>query len=85
MQWQKQLYKKIGSKKDQGGNVESNFDKSIITILAMAKVLQGLHWVWLFDNFTGFIFFASMFIQDKTICYQFFSCWPIFLFANYQY
>ena len=43
MQWQKQLYKKIGSKKD--GSVGFTLEKSIERIMAMAKVLFGLHLV----------------------------------------
>ena len=42
-QWQKQLYKKIGSKKD--GNINYTVDMSITRVLAMAKVLYGLYLV----------------------------------------
>lgn len=45
-QWQKTLYKKIGSKKGEGG--ESNvfdLEHSVKRVLAMSKVLHGLHMV----------------------------------------
>ena len=42
MQWQKTLYKKIGSKKE---GIVASMERSIERVLAMAKVLQGLHWV----------------------------------------
>uniref|UniRef100_X1Z8I7 Ryanodine receptor n=1 Tax=Capitella teleta TaxID=283909 RepID=X1Z8I7_CAPTE len=44
-QWQKALYKKIGSKKINEGNSEKSVDVAIERILAMAKVLYGLHLV----------------------------------------
>ena len=40
--WQKTLYKKIGSKQEQKGQ---SMEKSVQKVLAMAKVLQGLHLV----------------------------------------
>ena len=44
MQWQKALYKKIGSKKgDQ--NQQNSLDYAIERVMAMSKVLFGLHLV----------------------------------------
>ena len=44
LQWQKALYKKIGSKKgDQ--NQQNTLDYSIERVMAMSKVLFGLHLV----------------------------------------
>ncbi len=43
LQWQKSLYKKIGSKK--GSQQDFHLDYAIERVMAMAKVLYGLHLV----------------------------------------
>ena len=40
--WQKTLYKKIGCKQE---NKDQTLESSVANVLAMAKVLQGLHMV----------------------------------------
>lgn len=49
MSWQHYLYSKLGSKKD-GGEVAKpqQIDEVVDRIVAMAKVLYGLHMVWNF-------------------------------------
>ena len=42
LQWQKSLYKKIGSKKDAS---KTDLNCIVERVLAMAKVLHGLHLV----------------------------------------
>ena len=59
MQWQKTLYKKIGSKKE---GIVASMERSIERVLAMAKVLQGLHWVGVY------LFRKALFlVSDPTI------------------